>query len=805
VRPANEPLTIGAGPLGELHAKVVAWPRTVVVQTQTVRTELALPGELILDGIKLSARLVVCPGKDRACPSIGAFRDKPIPLKVGGGVWLGREVFSNLYDVHLHDPSVSMRHCRLVRQSGTSHYWIVDNDSEHGTYVNKKRIVACRLSAGDLVQIGPFAWIFSGQSFGDDNGSLDPVRSLPGVQLAFENVGVGTRGQRGPYIEKINLQIDAGEFVAITGQSGSGKSTLVRAILEGSYRGLILADGHDVKDSREWFSSIVGYVSQKDVIHSDLTARQAVEFNAQLRECSMDDECLKQLLRQVELSEDTSKKPCRFLSGGESKRVRTAAELIESKERPGLLILDEPASGLDHGREVGLMRLLRTLSYRGCTVLVVTHSLHHLEDFDRVLVLREGSRVFWGTPSELSEEVPSGDLRGLDLAQVKEHTTSALDPQPCEPAKPVQLFGFAGRFDRVRRQFRILLNRDLALLAGDWEKRLIVPLAVLPIFFALSIGLAVKPTDLHVLGFLSILSCIWMGASLSLMSIVNERDIFEHERLLFLRVSPYVLSKTVVLWLVSAIQTSFFVGLLSFIRSRRGGEAMLFGLGWCVVVLLLVGFAAVGLGLLISALSGKSKPLAGFILPLVMMVQIVFSVQVAGKSEGSLADAYGEFTPWWCKATLGCSRRAQHWAAIVERGPFNWKCDRCPSSSAPDPGNDALENSQRPHRWAALASYFTISRYGDIALRRFAYWRSDFEGSNRDAKEYRYSYWWIEALGMLGLFSIGLPGLAVAVLCRQERILVGIKKTANAVSVWQQPIVTMRNEGLRWFRSTSHS
>ena len=63
------------------------------------------------------------------------------------------------------------------------------------------------------------------------------------------------------------------------------------------------------------------------------------------------------------------------MSGGESQRVRIAAELIAG---PQLLFLDEPAKGLDHGREVALMKLLRSLSYQGCTVIVITHSLGHL-------------------------------------------------------------------------------------------------------------------------------------------------------------------------------------------------------------------------------------------------------------------------------------------------------------------------------------------------------------------------------------------------------------------------------------------
>ena len=745
------PFVFSAGPAGDVHAQLDVEPGLLTLRTGSSTHTVRLPGECTIGAVVVSARLVAVPGAARGAMPIEEYFPDVISLTGGNRIVLGSASTDNEFDVFLPNRSVAPVHCILVRQPPvTAYYWIADAGSAQGTFVNRRLIIACQLHQGDLVQVGAYAWVFNLLE-----GVLVPVKGLCGAELELHNVRVANR------LDELNWHVVPGQLVAITGQSGGGKSTLVRAILEGGAAGRIVANGHDVSIEREWFRTIVGYVPQQDVIHGDLTAQQAVEFSGELRGVTRMETPLKRLLSQLELSERVRDTNCRQLSGGESKRVRTAAALISE---PQLLVLDEPASGLDRGREASLMRLLRTLSFRGCTVVVVTHSLHNLDVFDRILVLRERQRVFWGTPDELKARIPSGNLEDLDLRKVTENKSAATTETTAANAPSPSPSGL--RRQNAWSQTRTLLRRELTLLQNAPLRRLAIPLGVLPVFFAVSIGWSVKQDDLHLLGFLSILACIWMGSSLSLMSIVNEREVFDYEQLLFLRVTPYVVAKTAVLWLLSIVQTAIFLLVLSLVRSSlHGRQGMLFEPLYCAAALSAVGLAAVGLGLLISALAGTNRPLAGFILPLAMMTQIVFSIQVAGNQKAPLVEAYGEFTPHRCHSP-GCPRRARFWRTSEDTGSCAWTCgtNHATSVAVERPELLAKENADRPNLWAASASYATISRYGDILLRSFAYQSSaDTPSSGVDADP-PISPWQRESLGVLLLLSVALPALVIPIL-----------------------------------------
>lgn len=93
-------------------------------------------------------------------------------------------------------------------------------------------------------------------------------------------------------------------------------------------------------------------------------------------------------------------------------------EVIDPR-RPTVLLLDEPTTGFDEQREVRLLNLLRSLSFQGCTVVIVTHSLKRLHLFDRVLVFADGGRlIFDGPPAQ---------------SPADEVFTEAPAAAPCEP------------------------------------------------------------------------------------------------------------------------------------------------------------------------------------------------------------------------------------------------------------------------------------------------------------------------------------------------------------------------------------
>jgi hypothetical protein len=179
---------------------------------------------------------------------------------------------------------------------------------------------------------------------------------------------------------------------------------------------------------------------------------------------------------------------------------------------------------------------------------------------------------------------------------------------------------------------------------------------------------------------------------------------------------------------IGLAQSGIFVSLLWGLRTWTEPQGVtLYSISWCGLLLGLVGWAGLAQGLLLSALAGRHKPIASFLLPLVMIAQIVFSVQIAGRGEAPLHEAYGEFNLHGCRGSEGCLRRAQFW--LPEAGG-RWVCDKCQTAQLRaarhvDLLADQQDNRLRPSRWAVLASYLTISRYGDIALRSFAYHETD--------------------------------------------------------------------------------
>jgi ABC-type multidrug transport system ATPase subunit len=745
-------------------------------------------GTLDIDA-HLKATLVDTPEPE----PIDDFREGAIPVKDAQAKVLGK-----LAECEVQLARLSSKHCLIVTECvsegaiTSQRYWIVDLGSASGTFVDRKPILAKRLSGDELVQAGPFAWTFNGSS-----GLLVPASAIKGVTLSLQDVAIDWQGL-GP----LSIKIPPGQFVAIVGRSGSGKSSLLKAILGApGFRdhGSVSVDGRDTAVDPPWFRSVLGYVSQNSVIHVDLRNRQFIEFSSLLRGHQGTDEQVETVLQQVDLPPSRWTAVPGELSGGQRKRLQTAAELINE---PRLLLMDEPTSGLDPQRERSLLRLLRSLSQRGCTVVVVTHSLIRLEYFDRVLLVEEGQVVFDDPPKKLLELVPSGNLDDLDarcLTSKRPHSP----PKACSPLSKLSraflrnakggektrehtpprdwVKSFVERVSGGWQQFRTLLYRDAVRFFNRGLRR-IVTLSGVPLLFAVAIHLAVPATQIEQLGFLSLLSVIWLGASLSLLAIADEREVFDHERLLFLRIVPYMAAKTTFYWLLAAFQAVCFFVPLWGLRHFSRHESMLYGGPWVLLYLLLLACAATGLGFLISASVGRNRQLATAILPLVMMVQIVFSAQVCSDG-GNLANAYRDLHFHRCSGrvvlpdanTSPCPLYARWWERFSKDDLGYWRCDDCAAYFAsPQKKQDEVrpvdestlqeqldrQHQGRPECLTIAATYATLSRYGDIVLRSFAYFKD-----GPKAKEY--ARWRREAVCVLVAAAIAMPALAGWILMLQ--------------------------------------
>ena len=193
----------------------------------------------------------------------------------------------------------------------------------------------------------------------------------------------------------VTFQIEAGEFVYLSGPSGSGKSTLFRLIgaFDRASSGRVTVLGRELSGLKErelpWFRRQIGVVYQDFRLLKDRSVAENVALPLTVR-----GECEQDILSQVaEVLERVglSSRAGHFadeLSGGEQQRVAIARALVQ---RPGVLVADEPTGNLDQGLSDQIFSLLEDVNAAGTTVFVATHDLGRIQRKPhRVIELRAG-------------------------------------------------------------------------------------------------------------------------------------------------------------------------------------------------------------------------------------------------------------------------------------------------------------------------------------------------------------------------------------------------------------------------------
>jgi len=206
-------------------------------------------------------------------------------------------------------------------------------------------------------------------------------------------------------IDRVNLKIPKGHFMAIVGPSGCGKTTLLNTIagLNEMSEGYIYWNGRDLEQDGDIEPAELGYVPQFSIAYDELSVDESIEAVTKLRVKTRDLDDLD--LRIDRVLEETGLAPIadrlvKVLSGGQKRRLGLAMELVTD---PALLLCDEVTSGLDPRSERDIVRRLHDLSRRdGRIVISVTHSLAHLELYDSILVLHEGRVAYHGPPAGLT-------------------------------------------------------------------------------------------------------------------------------------------------------------------------------------------------------------------------------------------------------------------------------------------------------------------------------------------------------------------------------------------------------------------
>jgi ABC-type multidrug transport system ATPase subunit len=330
----------------------------------------------------------------------GAFLDAPVPLADLFGakdrLVIGRAPDC---DVQLPHPLVSRYHALLERQPDGG-LRLRDLASVNGVWVSGTRISEpVQVREGQRVGIGPFLFTLQDGLI----RSIDNSRSLRLEARDLTKVVRIGRRQTKTLLDRVNLVVDPGEFVSILGPSGCGKSTLMDA-LNGRRRatgGQVLANGEDFYVHYDNFRTSLGYVPQRDIVHTGLTVYKALYYTARLRLPYDTDRSelrarVEEVLVEMELSPHRGTLVSN-LSGGQIKRVSLGAELLA---QPALLYIDEATSGLDAGTEARMMKLFRSLSDQGRSILCITHNIDNVDQCHLIIVLARGKLMYYGPPEE---------------------------------------------------------------------------------------------------------------------------------------------------------------------------------------------------------------------------------------------------------------------------------------------------------------------------------------------------------------------------------------------------------------------
>ena len=199
-------------------------------------------------------------------------------------------------------------------------------------------------------------------------------------------------------LKGINLEIYAGELVAIVGQSGSGKSTLMNILgcLDQPTAGSYQVKGRETRKleadelaqlRREYF----GFIFQRYHLLGDLTAAGNVEVPAIYAgvDASARQQRSTQLLSDLGLAEKTQNRPSQ-LSGGQQQRVSIARALMNGGD---VILADEPTGALDKNSGIEVIRILRELNAQGHTIILVTHDMNVAKNASRIIEISDGNII----------------------------------------------------------------------------------------------------------------------------------------------------------------------------------------------------------------------------------------------------------------------------------------------------------------------------------------------------------------------------------------------------------------------------
>jgi ABC-type multidrug transport system ATPase subunit len=521
-------------------------------------------------------------------------------------------------DVVLNDPMVSRQHATIYR-GRDGNLMIRDMGSANGTFVNGRRIQ-------QPTKLTPDTRIFMGRH-------VLGLTSAP-VDLS-KQTAVRTRGTTLDYrggkrgLHPTDIEIQTGSMTAIMGPSGCGKSTLLK-VLNGDVpltQGTVEIFGVDLIAGYEYLRTVIGYVPQDDIVHQELTVKEAIYYAARLRLEHLDSAAVKakveEVMKDLRISH-IQRHLISQISGGQRKRVCIAVELLSS---PMILFLDEPTSPLDPQAVEEFLSILEDLTKQGTTIVMVTHKPEDLEFMEKVIFMGEGGHVVYsGSTSdylswfgvERTTEVYTR-LVGADLnTWIAKYAKSKARPLPPERQAGMKLQSTKAS---AWRQFYWLSRRFIAIKTNDRINTLMM-IGQAPLIAALICLIFADITP--AVPFLVVISAIWLGTNNASRAIVGEQAIFKRERMFNLHLHTYLGSKIFVLGVFAVIQAGLLMAVITLGYHFRGVDPHWTSPVGGFVWLSMVCISSTMMGLFVSSsLNNLEKVMT--LVPLVLIPQIMLA------------------------------------------------------------------------------------------------------------------------------------------------------------------------------------
>ena len=613
-------------------------------------------------------------------------------------------------------PMISWHHAALERR--TDEIYVEDLGSRNGTYVNGVRIAGKTLvRPGEEIGLGSFRF----QLLAD--GALAKREYKGNVTIEVSSVAVNApNGER--LLDSLSLTIFPSELVALMGPAGAGKTTFLKAIngYTPPASGRVLFNGADLYQYYDRFRQQMSYVPQDDIVHPQLTVREALYFSSKLRTDLTDSEIEQRIDKVLESLGIQDKKNTiigsperKVLSGGQRKRVNIAMELIAAAP---VIFLDEPTSGLSSYDAENVVQLLKKLSLEGNTIITTIHqpSLDIFKQFDNLIMISRdrggcGALAYFGPahPSSIEffdpasaqaargvpgkELSPEMLLSGLarkttaDWATAYEQSSyknlfvndrsGKVPSAPSQAAESaVRKFGFGQWWTLVRRNF-LLKVRDRAqgviLLVQAPLLAVLLGFVFKTLKFS-TVGDFSQRLMTHAVGieFLMVVAAVWFGCNNVARDIVGEWTVFQRERMVSLKLPSYVFSKFTVAAVLSLLQCLMLLGIVTLMCGLKGDFLATLSVLW------LASLVGAALGLCVSARASTTEA-AIAMLPLVLLPVIALGGGLTPISDMSSAmQQIAKVVPsrWAFEANLLLEAQKPHGESISDAtNPEKLGCD----------------------------------------------------------------------------------------------------------------------------------